>query len=264
MRIKASDRLNKWYGMVYPYEVIGKNKWGHAIVKFKCAGDERCGCVGGGVGLLSQILKGHKKSCGCTLKENLVDKVFGRLKVLSFRGARGNVMYWRCICSCGNYVIVSANSLRDGGTKSCGCLQKEAASISCKNRAKSFEYAMLSHIISEMRKSKDKVNKIVELSRSQVLNLIHQPCRYCGDVDTKIKMMKDSIVHFGKEYRCNGVDRVDPSMGYTVDNSVSCCRSCNCAKWDYSLEKFKQHIIKIYNHLHLGFRDEEFFSGLGI
>lgn len=33
---------------------------------------------------------------------------------------------WRCRCKCGNEVIVSANNLRSGATKSCGCLRKEA------------------------------------------------------------------------------------------------------------------------------------------
>ena len=35
---------------------------------------------------------------------------------------------WECKCDCGNEVIVVANSLRRGLTKSCGCLAKEITS----------------------------------------------------------------------------------------------------------------------------------------
>jgi len=31
---------------------------------------------------------------------------------------------YRCLCECGQYVISSGNSLRQGNTKSCGCLHR--------------------------------------------------------------------------------------------------------------------------------------------
>lgn len=35
---------------------------------------------------------------------------------------------WLCRCDCGNEVEVSAHSLRNGNTKSCGCLNRELSS----------------------------------------------------------------------------------------------------------------------------------------
>lgn len=35
--------------------------------------------------------------------------------------------FWSCKCDCGNTLIVSANSLASGNTRSCGCLAKENA-----------------------------------------------------------------------------------------------------------------------------------------
>jgi hypothetical protein len=32
---------------------------------------------------------------------------------------------WICQCSCGNIKSVQGSNLKNGGTKSCGCLQKE-------------------------------------------------------------------------------------------------------------------------------------------
>lgn len=36
---------------------------------------------------------------------------------------------WKCKCKCGNEVIVDTRNLNSGHTKSCGCLQKEKASL---------------------------------------------------------------------------------------------------------------------------------------
>lgn len=36
----------------------------------------------------------------------------------------------------------------------------------------------------------------------------------------------------------NGIDRVDSSIGYTIQNSVPCCKICNYAKHNLTLEEF--------------------------
>lgn len=54
---------------------------------------------------------------------------FGRLTAIE-REARvphGHAVQWKCICDCGNVVIVNGSRLRRGITQSCGCLQKELA-----------------------------------------------------------------------------------------------------------------------------------------
>lgn len=51
---------------------------------------------------------------------------FGRLVALScepHRRASGRaIVRWRCLCNCGNETIVSTSELRNGDTRSCGCL----------------------------------------------------------------------------------------------------------------------------------------------
>ena len=65
---------------------------------------------------------------------------FGRLTAIKPTEERRNgSVYWLCVCDCGNEVIVSGANLRQGNTKSCGCLKKELASenirkIHAKNR----------------------------------------------------------------------------------------------------------------------------------
>lgn len=55
---------------------------------------------------------------------DLQDQTFGRLTVLKRVGSK-HFAVWRCKCICGNIVDVISHDLRNGHTKSCGCLQKE-------------------------------------------------------------------------------------------------------------------------------------------
>lgn len=67
--------------------------------------------------------------------EDLIGQKFGRLTVIK-RGPNtksGNAQWW-CKCDCGNpeLTLVAASRLKKGETKSCGCLQKEIASLTHK------------------------------------------------------------------------------------------------------------------------------------
>ncbi len=51
---------------------------------------------------------------------------FGRLLVKGFTGVDGgrNAL-WECVCDCGNRTVVRGLRLRNGTTRSCGCLRSE-------------------------------------------------------------------------------------------------------------------------------------------
>ena len=36
-----------------------------------------------------------------------------------------NRPFWKCLCKCGQYTVVTSNSLKNGSTRSCGCYKKE-------------------------------------------------------------------------------------------------------------------------------------------
>jgi hypothetical protein len=55
----------------------------------------------------------------------LVGKRFGRLLVIKPVGIWGQVI-WLCRCDCGNTKEVPTYRLKNGHTRSCGCLRKEA------------------------------------------------------------------------------------------------------------------------------------------
>ena len=48
--------------------------------------------------------------------------------------------------------------------------------------------------------------------------------------------------HYCGEPNCNGLDRKDSSKGYTLDNVVSSCYSCNCKKWTTPYEEYVEKI----------------------
>lgn len=55
-------------------------------------------------------------------------------------------------------------------------------------------------------------------------------------------------------YICNynasivGIDRKDPTKGYTRDNSMPCCTPCNLMKGELSYDDFLQHVRRITSH----------------
>lgn len=52
---------------------------------------------------------------------------WNRLTVIDQGPTKDGHVRWVCICDCGTWRIVRGESLRDGTTKSCGCLQRESA-----------------------------------------------------------------------------------------------------------------------------------------
>lgn len=69
--------------------------------------------------------------------DDLTGKNFGKLTVIKrdkdYVGRNGQRQtQWLCLCECGNKVTVRAAYLKDGRTKSCGCLRREATSVNSK------------------------------------------------------------------------------------------------------------------------------------
>lgn len=51
---------------------------------------------------------------------------FGRLTVLErVENNKHNRIQWRCLCVCGNSIVVSSRDLKSGNTNSCGCLRRD-------------------------------------------------------------------------------------------------------------------------------------------
>jgi hypothetical protein len=59
---------------------------------------------------------------------DLTGRIFGRLTVLSCAKRGGKApLRWNCLCSCGAETLAQGGALKNGHTRSCGCLSSETA-----------------------------------------------------------------------------------------------------------------------------------------
>jgi 5-methylcytosine-specific restriction endonuclease McrA len=82
------------------------------------------------------------------------------------------------------------------------------------------------------------------VTRAEAEEFFIMPCHYCGK-------MSDNIGHTNT-YRTagiNGLDRIDSNKPYALDNIVACCKRCNHAKNDMTVEEFKEWLERAYLHI---------------
>lgn len=124
------------------------NRYGRLTVIERVANSDsrrvmwRCKCDCGNEAIVSGdcLRWGQTKSCGCLRRErfaplthdghsrkliDLVGNRYGRLTVIRYAGSGVSGARWVCRCDCGNITEVASFSLRNGETKSCGCLRRE-------------------------------------------------------------------------------------------------------------------------------------------
>lgn len=68
--------------------------------------------------------------CACSSSGIEVGQKFGRLTILNrdLGEHAEKRVYWNCLCECGKTVVVAGKRLKDGTTRSCGCLNNEVRS----------------------------------------------------------------------------------------------------------------------------------------
>lgn len=74
--------------------------------------------------------------------------------------------------------------------------------------------------------------------------LITSNCYYCGVIPLQIMKAKES----NGEFIYNGIDRKDNTLGYILENCVSCCGTCNTAKSNLSFDAWRNWINRIIKH----------------
>ena len=77
-----------------------------------------------------------------------------------------------------------------------------------------------------------------ELTLDEISNLSQQVCTYCGKEPEQFLSSFPNFIY-------NGIDRVDNTKGYEIENCVTCCKLCNRMKDTLSLDEFKNHIAKV-------------------
>jgi len=83
-----------------------------------------------------------------------------------------------------------------------------------------------------------------ELSKENFKLLTKQDCYYCGIKPYRVIYGR----HASTPYVYNGIDRRNNNEGYTVTNSVACCKTCNLAKRDLTEKEFYEWIERIMEY----------------
>lgn len=63
-------------------------------------------------------------------------------------------------------------------------------------------------------------------------------------------LWKRNCFYCGTEIETIGIDRIDNSSGYSVENIVACCWECNRMKSKLEQQEFIEHVERIYENLH--------------
>lgn len=185
----------------------------------------RCRCECGNEKLVSgtNLKNGHAKSCGCYNKElikernfqDLTGQKFNRLTVVEYAGIHLDKFHkWKCLCDCGNYTEVITGKLKNGHTKSCGCLKNET---SIENANKNFgQQTGENHWnykggITPHRKA-DMGRKQYQDFRKAVLERDDYTCQICNKRGGNLE------VHHILPY-CN-----NQKIRYDVNNGITMCK----------------------------------------
>lgn len=73
----------------------------------------------------SNLISGRTRSCGCSRRNDLTGKVFGKLTAVKFHSSCGSRALWLCRCECGKEKVFSADNLRRGRSTHCGCSRRK-------------------------------------------------------------------------------------------------------------------------------------------
>lgn len=240
------------YNKLTPLEVVSSKKDGNKrVIKWKCL----CDCGNTCVVNSTNLKYGGVKSCGCLTNSriDLTEKVFGRLKVIekSNLNSSDGTPLWRCVCECGKEGLYRQRNLIQNGSRSCGCLVTEAR----KKHKRSIKDSGLAAYYKTYKFNAKKRNLSFDITYEEFCSLCFKHCEYCGcRPSNTLKLngsrnVQDTLYLIENPVYINGIDRINSSVGYTIDNSVPCCTMCNRMKLDHSIEEFKIHITEIYMHM---------------
>lgn len=154
------------------------------------------------------------------MADDLPGRTFGNLHVEAFSGMRRRRSHYRCTCICGREVFVDGSKLRNGHTKSCGCIKKGKPQFS---KRKGPGEALRNRVVWQYRANAARRGLPFELTEAEIFELFVGSCFYCGRPPSTTITRKD---HWG-EFTYNGIDRVDNDAGYVAGNVIPCCMECN-------------------------------------
>lgn len=188
----------------------------------------------------------------------LIGKKFNYLTVLqakseirTFPKGKRRIYEVYCLCECGREKWIRKEHVIHNRVVSCGCYNYLP-------RIRDANLRAVRRFMTYCKSSANKRGISFSLTQDEVTGLIFKDCSYCGEsprnafqsaADKQVRKLKYAAA---SQAPSHGLDRVDPAIGYEISNVVPCCWTCNSMKSDMSLEEFKTHIEKIFNHFSVG------------
>ena len=217
------------------------NNGRHVMWHCACECGGECGVHG------SSLHGGLTRSCGCFQSESrktakVKDEAgnrYGRLVVIRRSedddkpGAR-----WACRCDCGKETFARGANLRRGSKLSCGCLSADTART---RMSLPRGEAMIRNTLRFMKRNASKRGYSWEITDEQALDYMSEECFYCGAPPSNVSRTQ----WCNGEFTYSGLDRVDNTKGYMAGNVVPCCRHCNIAKGERSVDEFETWAARI-------------------
>lgn len=169
--------------------------------------------------------------------QDITGQRFGKLVVTGpaptlVVGPKRSHRMWAVRCDCGVEKAVKRMAL-GAGLKSCGCGQAP--------KPLGFGVAQQNRILANYRRQARLRGFTWELTEEQASNLFRGDCHYCGATPTNVARPQAN----SGEFVYNGIDRKDSSLGYTPENTVSCCGLCNRCKSNLPYNEFVGYLQRI-------------------
>ena len=152
----------------------------------------------------------------------------------------GKCRKWICRCKCGVVRSVSGSCLREGRSKSCGCkYYSKSKSVNGDPNEAAFHQLFINYKSAAKRRG-----YVFDISKDWFRDLTLRSCFYCGREPFQVL-----ATHNGKgRYIYNGLDRLEPGVGYIESNCVPCCGRCNEMKMGDGSQEFLLRIKRVYEH----------------
>lgn len=166
--------------------------------------------------------------------KDLKGQIFGDLTVVEQTESKNGQRMWRCLCICGREKIKSSGVLTNMRGVKCCC-----NIISWRHRQQLPFGQSAKNLMYSAYKKRGKILGF-DFTKEEFEKITSSNCYYCGDPP------KSSFRGRNGNYTYNGVDRVNNELGYLKSNCVPCCEQCNRMKLDYTLQEFREQIIKLY------------------
>jgi hypothetical protein len=217
------------------WEVLRREKTEKSIYHYWLC---RCKCGFEKCFTSTHIQNSLKGGCGCAI--TLVGKRFGKL-IATDRIAKtgyGKSVYL-CKCDCGNERKIRARYLVELNQTSCGC-----------EIVKNSKHTGVRIIYNTYKRNAKRREIEFNITKDELEKLVLSKCGYCsgGYTNSTKENYRAKKVEF-RILKHNGIDRIDNSKGYTIENCISCCGICNMMKREFSVKEWIGHMRKVLENI---------------